>query len=134
MKNKVEKLEKKISDQEKIDESLLKVKEDLLEEKNKTNQLNRDVRRRKKRIQINVKKEFLINKRRIEELLEEKKSYQLLIERLRSDHKTELDILEGKYSERYKNELEERINLLKREHNLEIKELEFKIKTLENRS
>lgn len=133
LKNKVEKLEKKLSDQEKTDESLLKVKEELLEEKSKITQLNKMLEEEKENSN-KLKKEFLINKKRIEELLEEKKSYQLLIERLRNDHKTELDILEGKYSERYKIELEERINLLKREHNLEIKELEFKIKTLENKS
>lgn len=133
LKNKVEKLEKKLADQEKIDESLLKIKEELLEEKSKITQLNKMLEEEKENSN-KLKKEFLINKRRIGELLEEKKSYQLLIERLRNDHKTELDILEGKYSERYKIELEERINLLKREHNLEIKELEFKIKTLENKS
>ena len=133
LKNKVEKLEKKLADQEKIDESLLKIKEELLEEKSKITQLNKMLEEEKENSN-KLKKEFLINKRRIGELLEEKKSYQLLIEKLRNDHKTELDILEGKYSERYKIELEERINLLKREHNLEIKELEFKIKTLENKS
>ncbi|MGL5616838.1 MAG: hypothetical protein ACRDD2_11515 [Sarcina sp.] len=130
LKKKIVSLEEENNNIKKNNLSIIKLESDLIIEKNKVEESNKKNKELEKT--FNSTEEKIIKKdEQLKKINEEKLSYQMLLERLKTEQRKEIEILEGKYESKYKKDLEERIELMKREHNLEIKELKFKIKTLE---
>lgn len=133
LKNKILQLQKELADKEEKERVFFVIEQELEKQKNDNVELNREMKEVAYMMK-KIEKELSEERKRVLNLTEEKKSYQLLLERLKAEQRREFDELSSKYELKFKTELDERIKLIEREHNLEVRELEFKIKTLENNS
>lgn len=133
LKNKILQLQKELAHKEERERDFFAIEQELEKQKSDNFELNREMKEVAYMMK-KIEKELSEERKRVLNLTEEKKSYQLLLERLKAEQRREFDELSNKYELKFKNELEERIKLMEREHNLEVRELEFKIKTLENNS
>lgn len=133
LKNKILQLQKELADKEEKERVFFVIEQELEKQKSDNVELNREMKEVAYMMK-KIEKELSEERKRVLNLTEEKKSYQLLLERLKAEQRREFDELSSKYELKFKTELDERIKLIEREHNLEVRELEFKIKTLENNS
>lgn len=130
LKKKIVSLEKKLELTLNSERELEELREISKELKNKNESLQLDAEKEKTLVK-NLKDKLLKSEKKSEDLSKEKASYQLLLERLKIESEREKEAIITKCEAQYKKALKERIDLLEREHNLEVRELEFKIKILE---